>query len=148
MSSAATDRAGVQVRETGSFHAGGRIVTLTDQPRRKVQVARRGPARMMGLNGGYVTGQCYARFVKQAAPASGARFVPRWTSHGPQTLAAYEAALERTGPVWLIAHSQGGTAGAIDLPAMGNKGNSHVPMMDRTSNEVAQIVFDWISRNG
>lgn len=317
MTSAAAIEAGVQIREIGSFHAGGKIVTLKDQPRREVQVARNGPSRMVDLNGDYVTGQCYVQFVKQATPAFdapvmfwhggamtgvtwestpdgrpgwqnwfmqagfdtyvcdavergrsgwspypeifetapifrtqdeawglfrfgeagtygdrqafdglqfpadamdrfGSQFVPRWTCHGPQTLAAYEAALERIGPVWLIAHSQGGnfameaaarwpqyfkgvvviepaaapadtgaahevphlflwgdyldasdtwmsyrekvdghvetlrsrggTADVMDLPAMGIKGNSHVPMMDSNSDQVAQIVFDWIRR--
>ena len=38
----------------------------------------------------------------------GAQFVPRWTDHGHETLEAYYEALRRTGPVWLVAHSQGG----------------------------------------
>lgn len=35
------------------------------------------------------------------------QLVPRWTDHGQLTLDAYFKALEHTGPVWLIAHSQG-----------------------------------------
>lgn len=315
MTIAEPQEAGVQIREIGSFHAGGRIVTLKDQPRREVQVARNGPARTVDLNGDYVTGQCYVQFVKQTSPAFdapvmfwhggamtgvtwestpdgrpgwqnwfmhqgfdtyvcdavergrsgwspfpeifetapifrtqdeawglfrfgeagtygtrsayeglqfpaealdsfGAQFVPRWTSHGPQTLSAYEQVLARSGPVWLIAHSQGGNfameaaarwpqffkgvvviepaaapadtgaahevphlflwgdylgqsqtwvsyrekvdahaaqlraaggiADVLDLPAEGISGNSHVPMMDLNSDQVASLVMDWI----
>ena len=203
----------LQISEIGSFFAGGRTVTLTDQPQKQVQVARNGPARLVDLNGDYVTGQCYVQFVRQVAPkfedpvmfwhggamtgvtwettpdgrrgwqmrflgagfdtyvcdavergragwspfpeiydtppifrtgneawelfrfgnsdgynggGNGhrpydglqfpvdcmdhflAQFVPRWTNHGSETLDAYFDALDRTGPVWLIAHSQGG----------------------------------------
>ncbi len=202
----------LQIAEIGSFFAGGRTVTLTDQPQKQVQVARNGPARLVDLNGDYVTGQCYVQYVRQSAPKfdapvmfwhggamtgvtwettpdgrpgwqmrfleegfdayvcdavergrSGwspfpeiydappifrtgneawelfrfghpegfrcggacrpydglqfpvdcldhflAQFVPRWTNHGSETLDAYFEALARTGPVWLIAHSQGG----------------------------------------
>ena len=203
----------LQIAEIGSFFAGGRTVTLTDQPQKQVQVARNGPKRLVDLNGDYVTGQCYVQYIRQASPKfkdpvmfwhggamtgvtwettpdgrpgwqmrfleagfdtyvcdavergrSGwspfpeiydtapifrtgneawelfrfgnpdgyrsddgachpyeglqfpvdcldhflAQFVPRWTNHGSETLNAYFDALARTGPVWLIAHSQGG----------------------------------------
>ena len=143
------------------------------------------------------------------------QFVPRWTDHAEQTLEAYYHALERTGPVWLIAHSQGGnlaleavarqpqyfrgvvviepasapaTPGrgnqvphlfvwgdnieqstvwtdyklqvdnyvarlqnedtpvtVLDLPAMGIRGNSHVPMMDLNSDPIAAMTVEWIN---
>ncbi len=203
----------ISIRETGSFFAGGRIVTLSGQPRREVQVARNGPSRLVDLNGDYVTGQCYVQFIRRTSPLFdapamfwhggamtgatwettpdgrpgwqsiflkagfdtyicdavergrsgwspypeiyetapiyrtqneawtlfrfgleegygsdpqsrrpfdglrfpvkymdqfGAQFVPRWTDHGELTLDAYCEVLRRTGPVWLIAHSQGG----------------------------------------
>ncbi len=206
-------RPGVHIRAIGSFFAGGRIATLSGQPKRQIQVARHGPQREVDLNGDYVTGQSYVQFVHHVAPrfdapvmfwhggamtgamweatpdgrpgwqsyflnagfdtyvcdamergrASwspypdiyatapihrtlneawsmfrigeadgyatdpaqrkpfpgslfpldgfddlGAQFVPRWTEHGHETLDAYYEALRRTGPVWLIAHSQGG----------------------------------------
>lgn len=34
-----------------------------------------------------------------------------------------------------------------DLPAMGIPGNSHFPMMDRNSDEVARMVQDWLKEN-
>lgn len=310
---------GLEIAEIGSFFAGGRKVTLKGQPQRQVQVARNGPARMVDLNGDYLTGQCYVQFVRHVAPAfdtpvmfwhggamtgatwettpdgrpgwqmhflkagfdtyvcdavergrSGwspfpeiydappifrtrneawemfrfgplegyasdaqqctphdglqfpvdhlnhfsAQFVPRWTNHAQETLRAYFEALERTGPVWLIAHSQGGNFAleaaarhpeffrgvviiepasapsetgeahkvphlflwgdyiqhsptwisyreraetyaneltalggsvyTLDLPASGISGNSHVPMMDRNSDAIAELVKEWI----
>lgn len=309
----------VTIAEIGSFFAGGRRVTLTDQPQKQVQVARNGPTRLVDLNGDYVTGQCYVQYVRQVAarfdapvmfwhggamtgvtwettpdgrpgwqmrflqagfdtyvcdavergrsgwspypeifdtppifrtsneawslfrfgPPDGyasdpdrrrpyddtlfpvesldhfsGQFVPRWTNHGPETLNAYFDLLEKTGPVWLIAHSQGGnfaleavarypeyfkgvviiepasapqdigeaknvphlfvwgdyiqesptwvsyrarteayaetlaSAGGsvetLDLPASGILGNSHVPMMDKNSDSIADLVRDWI----
>lgn len=203
----------VSISEIGSFFAGGKIVTLTGQPQKHVQVARNGPERLVDLNGDYITGQCYVQYVRQSAPKfdapvmfwhggamtgvtwettpdgrpgwqmrflqagfntyvcdamergrSGwspfpeifntppifrtgneawelfrfgssegysrdaarcrthdgmqfpwesfehfsAQFVPRWTDHGKETLDAYYEALKLIGPVWLIAHSQGG----------------------------------------
>lgn len=203
----------LRISEIGSFFAGGKTVTLKDQPQQQVQVARNGPTRLVDLNGDYVTGQCYIQYVRHSTPLfdepvmfwhggamtgatwettpdgrpgwqmfflragfdtyvcdavergrSGwspypeiyhtapifrtrneawdlfrigppegyssdtsacapyhgsrfpkncleqfsAQFVPRWTNHGRETLDAYFEALEAVGPVWLIAHSQGG----------------------------------------
>jgi len=42
----------------------------------------------------------------------------------------------------------GGTADTIDLPAMGVRGNSHMVMMDRNSDEVARLVRDWLIKQG
>ena len=162
-------------------------------------------------------------FDKQMFPLDafdqlGAQFVPRWTSHGEETLAAYFRALEKVGPVVLISHSQGanfameavqrhpeffrcvvliepasapvsnadklrpaakvphlfvwgdfidqsplwrqyrqavqrymnnllalgGQLAEMDLPALNICGNSHVPMMDRNSDQVAERIEAWI----
>lgn len=309
------------IREIGSFFAGGRVVTLSDQPVLRLPIARSGPERLVNLNGDYLTGQCYVQFVLREAPrfeaplmfwhgggmtgvtwettpdgrpgwqsffmkagfdtyvcdsvergragwspfpqiyesapvyrtqneawelfrfgepggyasdpagrrpfenslfpsealdTLGRQFVPRWADHGKEILAAYYEALARVGPVWLIAHSQGGNfaleaaarhpaffkgvvavepasapaglepspavphlfvwgdhlerspywvdirgrveryaealsaAGApveiLDLPAQDIRGNSHLPMMDRNSDQVAELVLGWIRR--
>jgi len=42
----------------------------------------------------------------------------------------------------------GGKADVFDLPAMGIKGNTHMLMMDRNSDEVAKLVSDWIAKQG
>jgi pimeloyl-ACP methyl ester carboxylesterase len=42
----------------------------------------------------------------------------------------------------------GGKADVFDLPAMGVKGNTHMLMMDRNSDEVAKLVHDWIVKQG
>lgn len=203
----------VRIREIGSFFAGGRTVTLRDQPVLRLPILRNGEEREVDLNGDYLTGQCYVQFVLQEAPrfeaplmfwhggamtgvtwettpdgrpgwqsffmkagfdtyvcdsvergraswspypqiyesapvyrtqneawalfrfgepdgyatdpaerrpvegslfptealdTLGRQFVPRWADHGTDILAAYYEALARVGPVWLIAHSQGG----------------------------------------
>ncbi len=36
----------------------------------------------------------------------------------------------------------------IDLPALGIRGNSHFPMMDRNSDAVAALVQAWMDANG
>jgi pimeloyl-ACP methyl ester carboxylesterase len=42
----------------------------------------------------------------------------------------------------------GGTADVFDLPVMGIKGNTHMLMMDRNSDDVAKLVHDWIAKQG
>ena len=42
----------------------------------------------------------------------------------------------------------GGKADVFDLPVMGIKGNTHMLMMDRNSDEVAKLVHDWIAKQG
>lgn len=36
----------------------------------------------------------------------------------------------------------------IDLPQLGIRGNSHMIMMDRNSDQVAALVQQWMERNG
>ncbi|MEM9629703.1 MAG: esterase [Pseudomonadota bacterium] len=155
-----------------------------------------------------------SQFPIESFDAFGAQLVPRWTDHGNESLDAYYDALRRVGPVWLIAHSQGGNlaleavatlpelfkgvvviepaaappdmgnaqkvphlfvwgdnmeqlptwvayrqvvkdyieklSGAggrvdlLDLPAEGIHGNSHLPMMDRNCEIVAERILAWI----
>jgi hypothetical protein len=42
----------------------------------------------------------------------------------------------------------GGRADTFDLPAMGIKGNTHMLMMDRNSDEIATLVQDWLAKQG
>lgn len=51
---------------------------------------------------------------------------------------AYIAALEKAGVPTEI----------IDLPALGIRGNSHFPMMDRNADDVAALVQAWMDRHG
>ena len=50
----------------------------------------------------------------------------------------YEAALR----------AQGGIVDRIDLPKAGMRGNSHMLMMDRNSDQIAQLVQDWMAKQG
>ena len=38
----------------------------------------------------------------------------------------------------------GGTVDTFDLAKMGIKGNTHMLMMDRNSDDIAKLVADWI----
>jgi pimeloyl-ACP methyl ester carboxylesterase len=42
----------------------------------------------------------------------------------------------------------GGKADVFDLPVMGIKGNTHMLMMDRNSDDVAKLIHDWIAKQG
>ena len=42
----------------------------------------------------------------------------------------------------------GGTVDTFDLPKMGIKGNTHMLMMDRNSDDVAKLVHEWIGKQG
>jgi pimeloyl-ACP methyl ester carboxylesterase len=42
----------------------------------------------------------------------------------------------------------GGKADVLDLPAMGVKGNTHMLMMDRNSDDVAKLIHEWIAKQG
>lgn len=42
----------------------------------------------------------------------------------------------------------GGTADEIDLPATGIRGNTHMVMMDRNSDQVAALIQRWLQQNG
>lgn len=42
----------------------------------------------------------------------------------------------------------GGSADVIDLPKVGIKGNSHMIMMDRNSDQVAGLIQDWLAKRG
>jgi hypothetical protein len=50
----------------------------------------------------------------------------------------YEAALR----------AQGGIADRLDLPKLGQRGNSHMLMMDRNSDAIAQLIQDWMNQRG
>jgi len=42
----------------------------------------------------------------------------------------------------------GGSVDVVDLPERGIRGNSHMIMMDRNSDEVAKLVQDWLAARG
>jgi hypothetical protein len=36
----------------------------------------------------------------------------------------------------------------VDLPKIGIRGNSHMMMMDRNSDQVAGVIQDWLQKQG
>jgi len=316
---------GYRVKEVGSFHAGGRQVSLSGLPEREIRLTPSAPAMKVDPNGDFETGQLYVQYVRLATPrarypllmwhgggmtgvtwetkpdgapgwqqyfltqghdvyvsdavergrASWSRYpeiftsepffrpkheawegfrigpryhtdparrvaypgvqfptqafdqftkqvVPRWATNNATTQAAYDALVMRVCPCVIMAHSQGAafalqaalnapgkvkaviavepggapdaatsdlsrtkdvphlfvwgdnlaqnegwgklrrapdqyraallargaTADLLDLPAQGIHGNSHMPMMDRNSDQVAARIQAWMAANG
>ena len=42
----------------------------------------------------------------------------------------------------------GGKYDVVDLPKIGIKGNSHMIMMDKNSDQVAGVIQDWLAKQG
>ena len=42
----------------------------------------------------------------------------------------------------------GVNADVFALPAMGIKGNTHMMMMDRNSDDIARLISDWLAKQG
>ncbi|HWL30953.1 MAG TPA: hypothetical protein VNQ50_02375 [Xanthobacteraceae bacterium] len=42
----------------------------------------------------------------------------------------------------------GGSLDRIDLPDIGIKGNSHMMMMDKNSDQIAGLIQDWLAKKG
>lgn len=61
-------RSSVEVADIGSFHVGGRQVSLTGQPEREIRLTPSAPPIKVNPNGDFETGQLYVQYVKLAAP--------------------------------------------------------------------------------
>ena len=59
-----------EVEEVGSFHIGGKQVTLSGLPARDVQFVPGGLTTRVDPNGEFEAGQMYVQFVKLAKPAA------------------------------------------------------------------------------
>ena len=46
------------------------------------------------------------------------------------------------------ARAAGGSVDVVDLPEIGIRGNSHMIMMDRNSDAVAEVVQRWLAQKG
>jgi pimeloyl-ACP methyl ester carboxylesterase len=62
---------------------------------------------------------------------------PRWPTIRANQLKQLEAV-----------KAYGGSYEVIDLPKAGQKGNSHMMMMDRNSDEIAGLINDWLAKQG
>ena len=70
---ACTTMDAVPVREIGSFHVGGRPVTLSGLPVREVRFAPSTPPARFDPNGEFETGQMYVQYVRLAAQDAASR---------------------------------------------------------------------------
>ena len=62
---------------------------------------------------------------------------PRWVAYRKLDL-EYATAVK----------AAGGTVDVINLPEIGIRGNSHMVMMDKNNEEVANVIHDWLLRQG
>lgn len=62
--------------------------------------------------------------------------------------AFWQGLIPNTGRYFQALATAGGVADTLDLPTLGLAGNSHFPMMDRNSDQVAALVQDWMTRQG
>lgn len=62
---------------------------------------------------------------------------PRWPTIRENGIKFYEAL-----------KTAGGSAEVIDLPKVGVKGNSHMIMMDKNSDQVAGLIQEWLTKKG
>lgn len=60
----------ITLKDVGSFHVGGEVVTLSDLPVKEVQAIPGGPVRKSDPNGDYQAGQMYVQYMIQANPVS------------------------------------------------------------------------------
>src|SRR5215472_13849140 len=277
VSSGAAEAQTITVAEVGSFHVGGRAVSLTGLPTRDVVFTAGSAPIKVDPNGDFEVEQMYVSYTKLAQPkaryplllwhgggltgvtwetkpdgkpgwqlfflraghdvyvsdavergrASWARYpeiftsVPRWATTDAQIQAAYNQLVQKVCPCVIITHSQGGnfgfnaalaapdkvkalisieptgtpkpelTAGKLkavphlivwgdyidqsdlwkrfqpvsqryaetlradggvadwwELPKLGIKGNGHMLMMDKNSDQVAQLIQRWMTDKG
>jgi hypothetical protein len=93
------------------------------------------PTRRQALPGTQFPVAALDQFAKQA--------IPRWGTNDAATQAAYDAYVDKVCPV-----EAGGIGERILLPDLGIRGNSHMVMMDRNSDEVASLIDRWLARRG
>lgn len=68
--------------------------------------------------------------------------VPRWTSTDEPTIRANNVKFHDA------IRAAGGKPDLVNLPEMGIQGNSHMMMMDRNNQQIAQVIQQWVSDKG
>ncbi|MNI87098.1 hypothetical protein D3C73_1442640 [compost metagenome] len=53
----------------------------------------------------------------------------------------------QTDAYWTALRAAGQHADVLDLPATGIAGNSHFCMLDRNSDQIAELIVDWLNRS-
>ena len=120
-----------------------------------------GPCIVIGHSqgGGYATllAQEYASTVRAVValeptgtPATAHDALPPqllvWGDHfaADDTWQRYRA---QTDAYWTALRAAGQHADVLDLPATGIAGNSHFCMLDRNSDQIAELIVDWLTRS-
>ena len=74
--------------------------------------------------------------------------IPQVFLYGDNMDARWSAIRENARRFAAAVREAGGKVDEIDLPARGLRGNTHMVMMDRNSDEVAQLLQGWLSAHG
>jgi hypothetical protein len=226
---------GLQIKEVGSFHIGGKQVVLSGLPEKELRFTPSSPPIKVNPNGEFEAEQMYVQYVLQSAPkakqplllwhggglagvtfetkpdggegwqmaflkagydvytsdavergrASWARYPEIFTSEpffrtkkeGWELFRALDASKVDIAGLKAVPHlfvwgdnldknatwqtilppvrrfadavkALGGVVDTIDLPAQGLKGNSHMVMMDKNSDQVAALIQAWMAKQG
>jgi pimeloyl-ACP methyl ester carboxylesterase len=84
----------------------------------------------------------------QTVDVAAVRSVPHLAVLGDHIDSMWQEIITKLRHYFEAIRAAGGIADIIDLPAMGIRGNSHFPMMDRNSDQVATLVQEWMQRQG
>lgn len=82
------------------------------------------------------------------AQAARLKDIPQVFLYGDNMDARWSGIRENVRRFAAAAREAGGMVDEIDLPSSGLQGNTHMVMMDRNSDQVAQLLQDWLSAHG
>ena len=82
------------------------------------------------------------------AQAARLKDIPQAFLYGDNMDARWSGIRENVRRFAAAAREAGGMVDEIDLPSSGLQGNTHMVMMDRNSDQVAQLLQDWLSAHG
>jgi hypothetical protein len=131
---------GIPVQEIGSFHVGGRPVTLSGLPVREIVFTAGAPPFRSDPNGDFETGGDLPKLRGTPHLFVWGDYLDQqdlWKKIDP-AVNRYRDGLRAAGV----------RADEFHLPRMGIRGNSHMLMMDRNSDEVAALIQRWLEQNG
>lgn len=159
----------IAIGRIGSFHVEGREIIARGLPLQEGVFTRGSPPRKIDLNGEHEAEQMYVQYVRLAEPKTKYPLL-MWHGGGmtgvtwedtPDGRPGWQMAFLRNGHDVYVSdavergrveaygdanRAAGGAFDIIDLPAIGIRGNSHFPMMDDNSEQVAALVQDWITQ--
>ena len=158
------NQAPIALKSMGSFHIGGREVTISGKPVKEVTFTPGGVPAKVDPNGVYQVEQMYVQyFIPQ--DQRGALPLLMWHGGGLSGV-TYETTPDgregkcieedarwptiRANEIKFLeqVRAAGGKFDVVNLPQIGIKGNSHMIMMDKNSDQVADVIQQWLVKQG